>query len=212
MSLEASLSSTTSTLRSAGASDAASSSATCSPASNSRLKLKLLPLPGVLSTSICPPMPWVSCWEMASPSPVPPYCRVMVLSAWEKDLNNRACCSSFMPIPLSRTSKCIVTRSSDRADCLISTTTAPFSVNLMALPARLIRIWPRRVGSPSSVSGNPGSRWKTSSSFLSWQRTMQMVDRLSSTPFSENGTFSNSSLPDSSLEKSRMSSMMVRSA
>jgi len=40
---------------------------------------------------------------MESPSPVPPYLRVVEVSACEKAWKSRALCSGVMPIPLSRT-------------------------------------------------------------------------------------------------------------
>jgi len=42
---------------------------------------------------------------MVSPSPVPPYLRVMVVSACENASNILAFCSGVTPIPLSFTSK-----------------------------------------------------------------------------------------------------------
>jgi hypothetical protein len=39
-----------------------------------------------------------SCLLMASPSPVPPYLRVVEASAWEKDSKRRPRCSSVIPI------------------------------------------------------------------------------------------------------------------
>ena len=44
-------------------------------------KKKVLPLPGSLSTAIEPPMSSTNWREIARPSPVPPYCRVVPASA-----------------------------------------------------------------------------------------------------------------------------------
>jgi hypothetical protein len=44
----------------------------------------VLPFPGVLFKPICPPIISTSCFEMVVPSPVPPYRRVVVSSAWTK--------------------------------------------------------------------------------------------------------------------------------
>ena len=43
---------------------------------------------------------------MASPSPVPPYLRVVEASTWLKDWNSRSIRSGGMPMPVSRTAKC----------------------------------------------------------------------------------------------------------
>ena len=40
---------------------------------------------------------------MASPSPVPPYLRVVEVSAWLNASNSLPCCSGAMPMPVSRT-------------------------------------------------------------------------------------------------------------
>ena len=40
---------------------------------------------------------------MANPSPVPPYFRVVEVSAWLKASKSRPCCSAVMPMPVSRT-------------------------------------------------------------------------------------------------------------
>ena len=45
--------------------------------------------PSRLSTAIVPPIISTSCLEMARPSPVPPYLRVVELSAWVKAVNSR---------------------------------------------------------------------------------------------------------------------------
>ncbi len=71
------------------------------------VKWKLEPLPGpVASTHIVPPISSASRLLMASPSPVPPYLRVVVLSAWLKLWNSLALPASLKPMPVSRTVKC----------------------------------------------------------------------------------------------------------
>ena len=60
---------------------------------------------GTLSTHILPPINSTRRLLMASPSPVPPNCRVVEASAWLKDLNRRAIRSAGMPMPVSRTEK-----------------------------------------------------------------------------------------------------------
>jgi signal transduction histidine kinase len=64
---------------------------------------KVEPEPSELSAPMLPPISSASRLHIASPSPVPPWVRVVELSAW---VNGSNMCSSFsadMPIPLSRT-------------------------------------------------------------------------------------------------------------
>ena len=49
------------------------------------LKLKVVPRPGLLATRISPPIISTSRLLMVRPSPVPPYLRVVEVSAWLKD-------------------------------------------------------------------------------------------------------------------------------
>ena len=61
------------------------------------------PSPGLLSTPIWPPMSSTNCLEIASPSPVPPYLRVMEPSACTKGWKSPRTASSPMPMPVSDT-------------------------------------------------------------------------------------------------------------
>ena len=91
---------------------------------------------------------------MASPKPVPPYFRVVKESAWLKELNMRPRTSSDIPIPVSMTSN----RSKPSSPAVRTRTiTSPESVNLMALPTKLMRIWRSRIGSPHTVPGTSRS-------------------------------------------------------
>ncbi|MNM62985.1 hypothetical protein D3C81_743380 [compost metagenome] len=54
----------------------------CTPRLTSKWKVE--PRPGSLSTQMRPPINSTRCREMARPNPVPPYLRVVVLSAWLK--------------------------------------------------------------------------------------------------------------------------------
>ena len=45
------------------------------------ITVKVEPTPTVLCTVISPPMRRANCWLIASPKPVPPYSRVVLLSA-----------------------------------------------------------------------------------------------------------------------------------
>ncbi len=84
-----------------GASGAASgASAAGAGASNQNVE----PRPGALSAPIWPPIISTSRRLIASPSPVPPYRRVVDASAWAKRWNSAAILASGMPMPVSLTS------------------------------------------------------------------------------------------------------------
>ena len=100
-----------------------------------RRTAKVEPTPGVLSTAMLPPRRWQSRRLIASPRPVPPYRRVVELSAWLNSSNTLAICSAVMPMPLSATVK-VNQAPSGRSRSTVSAT-SPFSVNLQALLSRL---------------------------------------------------------------------------
>ena len=111
---------------------------------------------GTLSTVTPPPISVASRREMARPSPVPPYFRVVDASAWVNAWNSRACCRAVIPTPVSRTAN--RTRCpSPSAVAEAVTTTSPSSVNLTAFESRLTRTCRTRVTSPSTVSGTESS-------------------------------------------------------
>src|SRR5258708_1937081 len=85
---------------------------------------------------------------------------------------------------------------------------SPSLVNLMALPARLMRICRKRVGSPRRTSGTSPCRAQVTSKFFCWARTARGSNTLSMQSRSEKGTLSRSSRPASIFEKSRMSLMI----
>ena len=66
--------------------------------------VKVLPSPGKLCTVSSPPSAVTICLEIASPRPVPPYFRVVELSACVNGWNRRASDSGQMPMPVSVTS------------------------------------------------------------------------------------------------------------
>ena len=68
-----------------------------------RRMVKVEPLPGSLSTVMSPPIIWQKRWLIASPSPVPPYLRVVEASACVNAWNSFAICSGVMPMPVSLT-------------------------------------------------------------------------------------------------------------
>jgi hypothetical protein len=142
---------------------------------------------------------------MASPSPVPPYLRVIEPSACSKAVNSRFWSSAAMPMPVSLTS--IRSRSSSPPSSSTRTRSEmlPASVNLTALPARLSRICPSRSGSPLSCR-------RASSGVTSMCRPRPFsatlcpisADRLFSTSSSVKSTCSRLSRSASILEMSRM--------
>lgn len=95
---------------------------------------KVLPAPKVLSAPASPPICSASFLVMERPRPVPPYLRVVVLSACSKAENSRARASGAMPMPVSATSKRIRALSASSSRHWTRRAMRPFSVNLMALP------------------------------------------------------------------------------
>src|ERR1700730_4165989 len=65
------------------------------------VKWNELPFPSSLSTQIRPPSISVNRCEIVRPSPVPPYLRVVELSAWVKEEKISFCLSGAMPMPVS---------------------------------------------------------------------------------------------------------------
>ncbi len=174
------------------------------------VKLNVLPLPGTLLTETCPPISSVSCLEMASPSPVPPYLRVVEASACSNAWNRRSICVSVMPMPVSLTENSTSWQSALSSSTRASTATSPISVNLTALLQKLIRICPSRKGSPRKWVDTAGSTSKISSSPLAEAFSDIRFPTFSSTLSRSKSMFSIDSLPASIFEKSRMSLMMPR--
>ncbi len=160
---------------------------TCSPrhvstsgwGSKRAVKWKVLPRPTSLSTQIRPPISATSWAEIAKPSPVPPYQRVIDPSACANGSKMTCCFSGGMPMPVSTTAKCRPT------SCLLhlvrrstAMTTSPRSVNLMALPTRLTTICRSRPGSPINASGTSGAMRQASSSPLALPAAPVVAHRL----------------------------------
>ncbi len=123
------------------------------------VKRKVLPCPGpALSTHIVPPISSARRLLIARPRPVPPYLRVVLLSAWLKLWNSLAMPASLRPMPVSRTANS--SSGSPLSTLLVWTvsTTSPVSVNLTALLNRLSRIWRSRVTSPLTAAGTSPSK------------------------------------------------------
>ena len=87
---------------------------------------------------------------------MPPCLRVVDMSACVNGWNSFADCSRVMPMPVSRTENLSCTFSPVRSSCSMLSRISPRSVNLTALLTQLVRIWPRRSGSPSRLLRNAG--------------------------------------------------------
>ena len=72
---------------------------------NGAVKQNVLPCPWRLSSQRRPPISFTSCDEIARPSPVPPYLRVIERSACSKASKINCCFSGGMPMPVSVTAK-----------------------------------------------------------------------------------------------------------
>ena len=102
----------------------------------SSVNQNVAPLPSSESTPIVPPCSSTSWRVIDSPSPVPPYFRPVPPSTCSKVPKMRSWWAASTPIPVSLI--LTVTWPCDTwPDTSEDTSTAPFSVNLMALPTRL---------------------------------------------------------------------------
>ena len=128
--------------------------------------VKVDPLPSVLSTRMSPFISWQSLWQIARPSPVPPYLRVVDESTWLNALKSRSIRSGGMPMPVSCT---VISRRIRPAGVARTEASSgilrtwmemlPDGVNFMALLTRFTMIWRRRVTSPTIHGGTSGSTW-----------------------------------------------------
>ena len=110
--------------------------------------MKTLPSPGVLCTDSLPPSSCARSREIDRPRPVPPYLRVIELSAWLKAWNRWGSRSGGMPMPVSVTVNFSRILPSGAPSSLASIRTEPCCVNLMALLIRFEAICCKRCGSP----------------------------------------------------------------
>ena len=106
-------------------------------ATSGQRKLKTLPAPGALRTTISPSISRARLREMARPRPVPPWRRASGSSAREKRWKSRATVAWSMPMPLSMTSNSSCGSPSGPVRWRQHSTTLPASENLMALFSRL---------------------------------------------------------------------------
>ena len=112
-----------------------------------------------------------------------------------------------IPIPVSRTEKRSSAAPSPTSSTLTVSTTSPRSVNLIALPSRLMSTWRSRTGSPIRRLGTSGRASASSSRPFWWARSATVLSADSISASSANSMVSRSSRPASIFEKSRMSLM-----
>ncbi len=163
-----------------------------------------LPLPGSLASEILPFISSHNCLHIASPSPVPPYSRVVDASTCEKGVNNCCCFASVMPIPESFTFIFSI-RSWSVFSIDALTTTSPWLVNLTALLIKLVTTWRMRPGSPIKCEGSK----ETKSKIISMPFSCAVKACASAiSPIKSRALkciCSSSTLPASTLEKSKIS-------
>ncbi len=131
--------------------------------------VKVLPCPGLLLSEISPFIISVRRLLIASPSPVPPYFRVLCPSDCVNDSNIFSVASGAIPIPVSSTSKSSVYHA-ELSCCILHfalSFTYPFSVNFSALPIRLNRTCLSRISSRSRLLGTRFEIFVTKSRFFS---------------------------------------------
>src|SRR5262245_5376658 len=168
------------------------------------VKKKVEPRPSSLSTPTRPPCISTSRLVMLSPSPVPPYSRVMVVSTWRNSAKMFSTSSLGMPMPVSATLN--VSHPSAR---LTSMSTRPWRVNLSAFPARFSRHWVSRRPSPQAA-GISGATCTLNASPFSMARDRSEACTTSTISCTEYSPRPSSSRPASIFDKSR-TSLMSRS-
>ena len=127
--------------------------------SNSSVKKNVVPCPTSLSKSRRPPISSTNLLEIVSPRPVPPYLRVIDVSAWLNASKIRDFCSLVTPIPLSWTSNFIFVLPlfSEGNRRILTLILPPLFVNLTAFERRLITTSLILVGSPLIGRSKSGS-------------------------------------------------------
>ena len=122
------------------------------------VKRKVEPRPGpALPTHIVPPISSARRLLMARPSPVPPYLRVVELSAWLKLWNSLPMPAGVRPMPESRTANSSCGSPEPTVLARTVSTTSPLSVNFTAFASRLRSTCRSRVTSPLMAAGTSPS-------------------------------------------------------
>ena len=144
---------------------------------------------------------------MVVPNPLPPKRRVVDWSAWVKLSKILDCASGAMPMPVSRIENLSRTFDSVSACTETCTVTLPASVNLTALPARLINTWRRWCGSPRTAGGTSGMSETTNSTPFAAACAATMRQVLFTSACRSKSVRSSTTLPASIFEKSSTSSI-----
>src|SRR5262249_38457540 len=118
-------------------------SGSCASTRTGTVNRNVEPDPTVDSTQIRPPCSAMIRRAIERPRPVPPFLRVLELSACWNSSKMRCWSVGAMPGPVSETETV-----NQPSAAVASTVTSPDSVNLIALPTRFISTWVSRRSSP----------------------------------------------------------------
>ena len=184
-----------------------------------RKSVKVEPMPGVLRKVSSPPSSCASSRLMARPRPVPPYLRLVEASACWKASNTIFCFSTGMPTPVSVTSKATTELAwlsavlSGRQPPFTGSTrsrTLPWAVNFSAFDSRFFRICCRRLESVTRLRARLASTCtsKRRPCDSAWWRNGRAT--VSSTLVKKISSASTVTVPDSILDRSRMSEIRFR--
>ena len=158
------------------------------------MKWNVLPSPASDSTQIRPPINSTICFEIESPSPVPPYSLVVEDSACVNFWKIASCLSRGIPIPVSATEKCRIPGLSPGTTRIATT---PVSVNLMAFDTRFTSTRCNRLESPFTYRGTPAVYFDNRSSPFCDAETESSSTTRSTSAAQSNGTHSSSIRPAS---------------
>ena len=146
---------------------------------------------------------------MASPRPVPPWRRVILLSTWWKGWKSSAWFSSLIPIPLSLTWNRISGPSS-ASNRSTNNSTCPTAVNLMAFDKKLLITCAIRLGSPWIRGGRLGLIRENNSRCLFAAEGLLICRHSSTKDFNSISWGTNSNRSWSILEKSKISLIIAK--
>jgi len=145
---------------------------------------------------------------MASPRPVPPYLRVVEPSACWNASNSVGWASAAMPMPSSLTFRESIGTPARMPSSSTSSSMRPFSVNLTALPTRLVSTCHSRCSSPVSQGGTSAATRAIRRLPRRSAATCCGLTTRSISPATAKGAVSSSRRPASIFEKSRISLTM----
>ena len=168
------------------------------------------PSPYLLSTEMTPPIISARRLVMVSPRPVPSIFRLRCRSNRWKPEKRFSISSLWMPIPVSFTAS-VSRMPAETASPLTDSVTLPSSVYFTALVSRFMMIWRIRTSSPIRQSGVSSSTLMITSSPFRSARYSTIFTTSFNTVLSLYSPSTSCILPDSILEKSRMSLTRERS-